>query len=507
MNRSVIYMSTLRDDLQSYSGSGIYPFHMPGHKRICKPVPELPYETDVTEVEGTDDLHHANGILKDAMDRAAALWGADRSFFLVGGSTCGNLAGITAMVPYGSEVICQRNSHLSVFHAVELWDLKVHWLQPEEVTLPDGTLLCGSVDPKKVKDLLEKHPDVKGVILTSPTYEGVISDVKTIAQICHNRINPIPVLVDEAHGAHLGLFGEKTKNAGAFAFSEGAVAAGADLIVQSLHKTLPSLTQTAILHLQGNIVEADAVEEKLSVFETSSPSYPLMESIDGCVDWLTREGKKAFELWTENISAFRESAKDLEKLSVFSGNAHEQGVFAYDPGKMYITCGKSSVNGVELGRCLRERFHLETEMANADAVLAMTSPADPKEAYDRLSIALHIIDSELETKAESGSETNPAMRSFPATGDVSTAVDTADTAITIAEAMRGPKEEILLNDPTLEGRTIAEYLFCYPPGIPLLVPGEVIPAGFADRIKTLEEQGHTEVRRKRQDGILCRKTI
>ena len=241
-------MSTLRDDLQFYTDSGIYPFHMPGHKRILKPVPELPYERDVTEVEGTDDLHHADGILKTAMERAADLWGADRSFFLVGGSTCGNLAGITAMVPYGSEVICQRNSHLSVFHAPELWGLKVRWLMPKTVTDPETghPICCGSVDPDDVKDLLERFPEVKGVILTSPTYEGVISDVKTIAKICHDREDPIPVLVDEAHGAHLGLFRDPaaTTETGTTYFPSSSMAITA--LSSSLESISPATALTAI---------------------------------------------------------------------------------------------------------------------------------------------------------------------------------------------------------------------------------------------------------------------
>ena len=126
-------------ELQSSIDKGIYPFHMPGHKRGLMPDPGLPYGRDVTEVEGTDDLHHATGFIRDAMERAAGVWGAGRSFFLVNGSTCGNLAGITAMVPYGSEVICQRNSHLSVFHALELWGLQVHWIYPKAVLRKTGT--------------------------------------------------------------------------------------------------------------------------------------------------------------------------------------------------------------------------------------------------------------------------------------------------------------------------------------------------------------------------------
>ena len=268
---------SLEETLLEYARSDLLPMHMPGHKRRGSPSGEnLPFALDVTEVEGMDDLHDAHGILAEGMARAAALYGSDRAFYLVGGSTVGILAAIRAAVRPGDAVILARNCHRSVYHAAELCRLRPHYLMPS-AELDFG--VCASVSPDALARALEDCPDARLAVITSPTYEGVISDVAALASLCHKR--GIPLLVDQAHGAHLGFGG----------LPAGAVAVGADLVVQSLHKTLPSLTQTALLHVSGNRIDSAAVERQLSVFETSSPSYPLMASIDRCVRRMDKQGE------------------------------------------------------------------------------------------------------------------------------------------------------------------------------------------------------------------------
>ena len=234
----------LQSRLEEYAARGLYPFHMPGHKRRVEPAPGLPAAWDVTEVPGTDDLHDASGILQEAMTRTAQLCGAQRTWYLVNGSTCGLLAGIRALAKRNSTVICARNCHKAVYHALELAGCHVHWLMP---SVDSDWGICGPVTAGQVADAIRRHPSAKAVILTSPTYEGVLSEIEGICRICHAR--NIPVLVDEAHGAHLIPL---SRRAG---FPAGALSCGADLVVQSPHKTLPSLTQTALLHLQGNLVD------------------------------------------------------------------------------------------------------------------------------------------------------------------------------------------------------------------------------------------------------------
>ena len=234
-----------------------YPLHMPGHKRHIAPAPGLGcYAWDMTEIDGADDLHEADGILAAAMARTAALYGARRCWYLVGGSTVGLLAGIRALAPFGSEVIAARNCHKAVYHALELGHLTAHYLTPP-VDAAFG--VYGSVTPAMVEAALTAHPRARCVILTSPTYEGVLSDIASIANICH--MHGVPLLVDEAHGAHYLPF------AAHYGWQGGAVAAGADLVVQSAHKTLPSLTQTAFLQLNGDLADPDEVERQLDVLD------------------------------------------------------------------------------------------------------------------------------------------------------------------------------------------------------------------------------------------------
>ncbi|HPP85843.1 MAG TPA: aminotransferase class V-fold PLP-dependent enzyme, partial [Bacillota bacterium] len=217
---------TLQDALFLYRDSGIYPFHMPGHKRNAFLL-DFPFDCglDITEIDGFDNLHDANGILAQGMKRAALLYGSERTFYLINGSTCGILAAVTACVRKGDKVLMARNCHKSVYNAVMLNELCPVYLVP-----PVGAEgISGSIPPAEVEKALAENPDVRLVIVTSPTYEGVVSDIKAIAEIAHQR--SVPLLVDEAHGAHFGFYE---------GFPESSVRLGADMVVHSLHKTLPA---------------------------------------------------------------------------------------------------------------------------------------------------------------------------------------------------------------------------------------------------------------------------
>lgn len=460
--------SRLEARLRQYCGSGIYPLHMPGHKRRPGPCPGLPYEWDVTEVEGTDDLHDARGILKEAMDRTAALYGADYTRYLVGGSTCGILAGIRAALRHGDRVAVARNCHKSVYHAIELCGLETVWILPE--TVPDYRI-CGSVSPEAVRCLLQTDPSIRAVILTSPTYEGVLSNIGAIAAHCH--AHEIPLIVDEAHGAHLGLFSGT-------GFPAGALSCGADLVIQSPHKTLPSLTQTAWLHLRGDRISAGALERELDIFETSSPSYPLLASLDACTGLLEAEGYSLFRGWQQRLSAFYEGAAALRRFRILGREAGEMSrdtVYAFDPGKILIACPTGQMTGQALARLLRDRYLLETEMALGDCVLAMTSPADAPDALQRLLEALLAL------------EGSPRLFSDPAegSGEDIPPLPAPETVLPVGQAVRMDMEAVPLA--AAAGRICGEYLYCYPPGIPVCAPGERITDRVLSRIRSLEASG------------------
>ena len=431
-----------------------YPLHMPGHKRRVPPAPGLScYAFDLTEIEGADDLHDADGILADAMARTAALYGSDRCWYLVGGSTVGLLAGIRAAAPFGSEVLVARNCHKAVYHAIELGHLTAHYLVPPVV--PDFGVY-GSLPPAAVAAALDAHPAVACVILTSPTYEGVQSDLSAIADLCHAR--GVPLLVDEAHGAHyLPL-------ARPYGWRGGAVEAGADLVVQSAHKTLPSLTQTAWLHLQGGRIDAAAVERELDVFETSSPSYPLLASLDGCTAWLQTHGDAAFAAWRQRLDRFAAAARGWRHTPVLGLGAEGQDFYDFDNGKILLRIGRE-------GAAFLRAAGFEPEMVCGPNVLAMTSPCDDEDALDRLAEVL--------TRWDAGATAAPAAGALlPPPGPA---------RCTIADALRRPACLRPLAEAV--GAVAAEYVWAYPPGVPLLAPGEEVTPAFAEAVTALTAAG------------------
>ena len=292
----------LEQKLNELEQSDIYPFHMPGHKRAFLPFAN-PYAIDITEIEGFDNLHHATGILQEAQQKAADLYGAKKTYYLVNGSTCGLLAAISAATRRGDTILMARNCHKAVYHAVELSELKTEYLYPS--ITKEG--IQGSIHPKDVEEALKRHPKIKAVILTSPTYDGVLSDIRTIAGMVHEK--NIPLIVDEAHGAHLG-FSEN--------FPASAVSEGADVVIQSFHKTLPSLTQTAVLHRMSERIAPERIRKYLSVYQTSSPSYLLMASIDRCVRILQSRSERYFADLEENLTTFYRKVQDLKHLKVLT---------------------------------------------------------------------------------------------------------------------------------------------------------------------------------------------
>ena len=445
------------------------PMHMPGHKRLLCPSGKLPYDLDITEISGADDLHNADGILRRAMERASSLWGSGRTWFLVGGSTCGILAGIRAAVPFHGEIIAARNCHRSVYHAIELGGIKAHWIIPAQNRRLG---ICREVTAGQVRDSIRKHPNSAAVILTSPTYEGVVSDIREIAKVC--RSAGIPLLVDEAHGAHFGLFEEG-------GFPDSAVHCGADLVVQSAHKTLPALTQTALLHLQSECISEAEVERQLGIFETSSPSYPLMISLDSCVQLLTERGPRLFGQWKERLDLFYEETQMLRAVKVWNPEQSERGRnsrILRDRSKIVISFKDMGMTGAQAAQILRRRYGIETEMSSGSYVLAMTGCGDSGENLRELAKALESMDAEAAALRENDNiQTNAAP-----------VIPDAGAACRILTAVTSPTEEVCAQE--AEGRICGEYLYAYPPGIPILAPGEWIGKEHLAWIRETEKCGN-----------------
>jgi len=374
----------LYDKLAKHAASGIYPMHMPGHKRNPEfSSPGLPYEIDITEIHGFDDLHNPQGILQDTAELAARLYGSDKAFLLVNGSTVGILAAIGAHTSRGDKVLITNNYHRSVSNATSLFGLTPVFITPET---DDATGIERSVDPSVVGAALDMDPDIRLVVVTSPSYEGIISDIRAIAGVVH--IRGIPLLVDGAHGAHLDF---------SPGFPGGAVKAGADIVVMSLHKTLPALTQCSLLHActkRANVVE---IERLLGILQTSSPSYVLMASSDRCLGLLAAKKDRMFHEYEQNLDQFSRRAKSLKRLDVlYHGSAAGHvGFFGFDPGKIVILTKKAALSGLMLADTLRTDYKIELELACTDYAIAMTSICDSAEGLIRLAEALSEIDRNL----------------------------------------------------------------------------------------------------------------
>ena len=296
-------MDTLYDRLKAYSESDYYGFHMPGHKRNKKYVNAgLPCEWDITEIEGFDDLHHAEGILKEAQEQAAQVYRADETHFLVNGSTVGLLSAVLGVTEREDTILVARNCHKSVYHAIDMKELHPVYLYPE---FDSQAGLNTKVSADDVEKALVENPKIRAVVIVSPTYDGVVSDVKAISEVVHKK--GIPLIVDEAHGAHFGFHSYFPKNSN---FQ------GADIVIHSLHKTLPSLTQTALLHMNGTLVNREAVRDYLHMLQSSSPSYLLMASIDSCVNLLKQEGANLFDPYVVRLEKLRKSLKKLQSLQL-----------------------------------------------------------------------------------------------------------------------------------------------------------------------------------------------
>lgn len=459
--------SPLEKYFQHYNEKNLLPLHMPGHQRKRDMGTALPYAYDYTEVEELDNLHAPEGILQEAMNRTAAYYGCSDCFYLVNGSSSGLQAGIFTLLEEGDEVVVARNCHRSVFYALSLRKAKIHFLLPE---FWEDFSCFGSVSLKEVERLLREFPKSKALIFTSPSYEGVVSDVERIARLCHE--NGLSLLVDEAHGAH---FSPKRGTS----FPESAISLGADLVVQSPHKTLCSLTQSAWILGNGERYSREKLSFYLSVFQTTSPSYPLMLSLEKATTLLETEGEALFSHWKEVMESFREKARTLSHFSFLWEK--EEACFAMDFTKIFLRVqGIPKLRlGKDLAKLLREDYGIESEMHSGENLLLMTGPFISEEDMDRLFIALKDIERRF------GEEKGKPLRSKLLSSALYQ-ISIADNTLQISEGLK-EGEELNLRDG--EGRICLEYLSLYPPGIPLLFPGEKLTAEKIQGIEALEKEG------------------
>ena len=398
------------------------PFHMPGHKRNTNLLGnDFPYDIDITEINGFDNLHCPEGIIKEIENKAKEDYECDNSFVLVNGSTVGILAGILATVKRGDTVLIARNCHKSIYNGIELAGAKAEYILPEV----DEYGIFRAIEPDILDEKIRLY-NPKLVVITSPTYEGVNSDVEKLSETAH-KYN-IPIMLDAAHGAHYVGYAKY-----------------ADITVMSLHKTMPALTQCALAHVNGDIVNPEDYRIKLSMLETSSPSYILMCSVEGCLDM-------KLDYWTFHIEQDKlvKKCKELRHLKLID----------YDITKLVIFCGYCNINGIKLAEKLRNEYNIEVEMAAKNYVVLVLTACDDFKNYKLLRKALFQIDGNLKSE-----------KFIPV--DLPALPEKSSESVINKE----------LSDFDLSaGKVSAEYVWAYPPGIPLIVPGEIISEEIIDYI-------------------------
>lgn len=452
-------METLYDKLSSYTKEGYIPFHMPGHKRNPEKFRmgrEL-YK-DITEIDGFDDYHYPQGIIKEIQEKAANIYGTKASFYLVNGSSCGILTAISATAHQDKQIIVARNSHKSVYNGISINHLMPHYIYPEISKYG----IMGQINALQVERAL-KETNAHVVLITSPTYEGIVSDVEAIANVCHE--NGAVLIVDEAHGAHFAFHQS---------FPKPAMWCGADIVIESLHKTLPCYTQTAMLHVCNEQIDLVKIKRFLSVYQTSSPSYLFLSGINQCIDYMVSEtGREENEIYVRTVKKLRNNLIKLNNVKLLSANYNDS--YDYDISKLVLCCkGK----GAFLYDILLKQYRIQVEMASDDYIIAMTSVGDKAEWYDIFYDALAQIDMESEGKFCSDNM-NMESRYDIIRADVRMKPHSA----LMAEGEFADRNKCV-------GRIAQETLYAYPPGIPLVFPGEL-----------LTEELLLEMEKKRKAGI------
>lgn len=447
--------------LIEYMNDNSVRFHMPGHKGRnslfdwSKLIPMI----DVTEIEGTDNLHNPTGVIKESQKLAAKVFGAKHTLFSVNGTTAGIYAAILSVTKPGDKILIQRNCHKSVYNALIFGKLEPIYIYPAydyENNIETG------ISPHDIEELLIKHNDIKAVVITYPTYYGVCSDIKKIAQIV-KKYNKI-LVTDEAHGSH-------------FKFSDRlpitALEAGADITVQSIHKTLPAFTQSSMIHVGSEKVDIQRLEEKLSMFQSTSPSYILMASLDMARAYMEIEGKEKLNIMLNKIDFLKEYLRKYSNIKIFDYNNMKNENFSdFDNSKLLINLTKLSISGKQLEEILRKKYNIVLEMSDLYYGLAMITVMDNEEDIEKLMLAIEDI-------CKSYNEDNYENKIFkfktiiPKKKLEIYEVDLLDkTTISLAHS---------------ENEVSGEFIIPYPPGIPIICPGEIMTKEIINYLETLKD--------------------
>jgi arginine decarboxylase len=464
--------------LLEYVDAGVIPFHTPGHKQgigmdraFRDFVGDNVLAIDLTQIRGLDDLLQPEEALVEAQELAAECFGAEQSFFLINGSTSGNQCMMMAALNPGDKLALPRNSHKSAMGGLIMSGATPVWMQPE---VDEALHMDHTITPETVRATLERDPDIKAIYIVSPTYYGVAADLEAIAAIAHEH--GIPLLVDEAWGPHFHFHP---------ALPLSAMQAGADMAINSTHKMLGSLSQTAMLHVQGSRIKLDRLKAVYKLFLSTSPNLVLVASLDVARRQMAMEGPALLSRTIEIAQDARRQLNEIPRVYCFGEELEGRpGVFDLDPTKITVTVKDLGYTGYEAEEILRRRYNVQVELADLFNIVALYTIGTTQEASDAL---IHGV-------RELAREDRP-VDIFSPSGVLDRRVKTGTYQLPKIPPIRLIPRDAFLADTEFvpfknsAGRICAEVITPYPPGIPVISPGEQITPEIIDYLALEKKAG------------------
>jgi arginine/lysine/ornithine decarboxylase len=460
------------DVLLDYVDSGVIPFHTPGHMQghgmdpaFREFVGDNVLAIDLTQIRGLDDLLQPEEAIDEAQKLAAEAYGADHSFFLINGSTSGNQIMMMAACNPGEEIALPRNSHKSAMGGLIMSGVRPVYMQPE---VDESLHMDHTVTPETVRRTLREHPGIRAVYVVSPTYYGVAADLRGIAEVAHEH--GVPLLVDEAWGPHFHFHPDLPMD---------ALEAGADLCINSTHKMLGSMSQTAMLHHRGPRIPIDRLKAVVKLFLSTSPNLVLVASLDVARRQMATQGRALLDTTIARANDIRKRLNEIDRVYCFGEELRGRpGVFDLDPTKITITVKELGYTGYEAEEILRRRYNVQCELADLFNSLALITIGTTQQAADRLVYGV----------SELAREDRP-IDVFSPSGVLERRLSTGTynlpkippVVMLPREAFLAPTEFVPFKQSV--GRICAEVITPYPPGIPVLSPGEEITREVVDYLK------------------------
>jgi arginine/lysine/ornithine decarboxylase len=466
------------DVLLDYVDSGVAPFHTPGHQQghgmdraFREFVGDNVLAIDLTQIRGLDDLLQPEESLVEAQALAAEAYGADHSFFLINGSTSGNQCMMMAALNPGEQIAIPRNSHKSALGGLIMSGAVPVYMAPE---VNESLHMDHTVTPQTVEATLQANPSVKAVYVVSPTYYGVQADLPAIAKISHAR--GVPLIVDEAWGPHFHFHPSLPKD---------ALASGADMCINSTHKMLGSMSQTAMLHVKGKRIALDRLKAVYKLFLSTSPNLVLIASLDVARRQMATQGEALLTRTIEIATNARKRLNEIPGIYCFGQELIDgKGVYQFDPTKITVTVKDIGYTGYEAEEILRRRYNVQCELADLFNCLALFTIGTTQEAADKF----------VEAVAELAREDRP-VDIFSPSGVLERRIKTGTyhlpkmppVRLSPREAFLSPTEFVQFKQSA--GRICAEVITPYPPGIPVISPGEEITKEIIDYLQLEKRAG------------------